>query len=81
MKKLLIFLVPFFLLSCSESKRPYIEIDGIKVVTIDNCEYIRSRAYGIDYYSFTHKGNCKFCTERRKKEYAEVVDSLFMMQE
>lgn len=29
---------------------------------IDSCEYI-SRAQGL-----THKGNCKFCAERREKE-------------
>ena len=80
MKKLLIFIIPL-LVSCSETLRPHTEIDGIQVVTIDSCEYIRTPAYGIDMYSFAHKVNCKYCVERRKKEYAEVVDSLFNMQE
>ena len=34
------------------------------VVIIDSCEYISySGGYGL-----AHKGNCKFCAERRKKE-------------
>lgn len=36
---------------------------------IDSCEYIEYD-YGIfdqRVYSLTHKGNCKFCTERNKK--------------
>ena len=35
-------------------------------IIVDSCEYIRS------YNRLAHKGNCKFCTERRKKE----LDSL-----
>ncbi|MBR1748790.1 MAG: hypothetical protein IJ743_03235 [Bacilli bacterium] len=89
MKKLLIFIISLLLasfiavllVSCSESQRPYTEVDGIQVVTIDNCEYIRVQAYGVDMYSFAHKGNCKYCAERRKEEYTNVVDSLFNMQE
>ena len=27
------------------------------IVTIDGCQYIRSRTQG-DYYTYTHKGNC-----------------------
>ncbi len=32
------------------------------LVVIDSCEYIASS------YALAHKGNCKFCAERRKKE-------------
>ena len=31
-------------------------------IIVDSCEYIRG------YYRLAHKGNCKFCAERRKKE-------------
>lgn len=36
----------------------------IHVVVIDSCEYLIVQG---DKNSLTHKGNCKFCEERRKK--------------
>ena len=42
---------------------------GLNVV-IDSCEYLIGRDYA-GYYGFgylTHKGNCKYCAERRKRE-------------
>ena len=39
---------------------------------IDSCEYIISEsAYG--FYSFAHKGNCRFCSERRKTEIRGIL--------
>lgn len=40
------------------------------VVVIDSCEYI---SWGS---STAHKGNCRFCKERRKKEIKEMVELL-----
>ena len=37
---------------------------------IDSCEYI-AWAGGV-----THKGNCRFCAERRKQELKELVEQL-----
>lgn len=37
------------------------------VLTIDSCEYI------VDGYWMSHKGNCKYCAERRKKEQEELI--------
>lgn len=34
-------------------------------IVIDSCEYIEAN------YALAHKGNCKFCAERRKKELKE----------
>lgn len=36
-----------------------------EVIEIDSCEYI----YGIGHYKgfLAHKGNCKYCEQRRKK--------------
>ena len=74
MKKLLfLFVLVLMLVSCQDSK--LISGSEYEVVEIDSCEYV----YG--FYRLAHKGNCKYCTERRKKEYTQVVDSLFMMQE
>ena len=37
---------------------------------IDSCEYV---SWG---YGFAHKGNCRFCQERRQKELEELVIKL-----
>lgn len=37
---------------------------------IDSCEYI---FWG---YRLAHKGNCKFCAERRKQELKELIEEL-----
>ena len=46
--------------------------DGILygVIEIDSCEYIRGS------YRLAHKGNCRFCKERRQKELEELVIKL-----
>ena len=42
----------------------------MKTVVIDSCEYISG------YYKLAHKGNCRFCKERRQKELEELVIKL-----
>lgn len=42
----------------------------MKTVVIDSCEYIRG------YYKLAHKGNCRFCKERKQKELEELVNKL-----
>ena len=45
-----------------------------EIIIIDSCEYIRGyRTLG---YRLAHKGNCRFCKERRKKELEDLVDAL-----
>lgn len=39
------------------------------IVIIDSCEYISYNGG----YGLAHKGNCKFCAERRKKEQEELI--------
>ena len=42
----------------------------LHVVVIDSCEYLIGKS-GADYQGFgylSHKGNCKYCAERRKRE-------------
>jgi hypothetical protein len=48
---------------------------GFRVIEIDSCEYLIRKMYetdgGYKGYGFglmSHKGNCKFCEERRKQE-------------
>ena len=42
----------------------------VEIIVIDSCEYLR------EYHMLTHKGNCKFCEERRKAELENLVDTL-----
>lgn len=46
--------------------------DGILygVIVIDSCEYIRGAS------RLSHKGNCRFCKERRQKELEKLVEQL-----
>lgn len=45
---------------------------GYNVVVIDSCEYI----HGTLTYGLSHKGNCKYCAERRKAEKEETTAKL-----
>lgn len=49
--------------------------DNPRVDVIDSCEYV---LWG---HGLAHKGNCKFCKERRKKEFYEMVDVLVNVNE
>jgi hypothetical protein len=68
MKKLLLVLfTAFMVVGCdNNNSEPF----GYSFIEIDSCEYIR----GI--YQLTHKGNCRFCKERRQKEQKELVEQL-----
>jgi len=39
-------------------------------ILIDSCEYIRGAN------KLAHKGNCRFCKERRQKELEELVEQI-----
>jgi len=48
--------------------------EGERIISIDSCEYIeRNVYYGT---MLVHKGNCKFCAERRKQEVEALVEQL-----
>ena len=47
-----------------------VALTGYSDVEIDSCQYI------IGYNVLAHKGNCRFCAERRKKELKELVEQL-----
>lgn len=42
----------------------------LETLVIDSCEYISG------FNRLAHKGNCRFCTERRRKELKEIVEQL-----
>lgn len=55
-----------------EAKR----LHGFNIVVIDSCEYLKNEEWsgyqGFGY--FAHKGNCRFCAERKKKELKELLN-------
>ena len=59
------------LVSCGMPTKQYYE-ERVTTIVIDSCEYLA----GTEHFEFTHKGNCKFCAERRKKEIKQA-NSLF----
>lgn len=71
MKKLGLILICLMLFSCIDNEQEYQEkMENWKdyaVIVIDSCEYIvKSSGDGYQGYGYmAHKGNCKFCKERR----------------
>lgn len=45
-------------------------VDNPYIQVLDSCEYICWK------YSMAHKGNCRFCKERREKELKELAEQL-----
>jgi hypothetical protein len=72
-KTILLALAVLVMAGCEERQSK--SVDGVDVVTIDSCEYIRSCTY-MGYCVYSHKANCRFCKERRQKELKELVEQL-----
>ena len=83
MKKIFILSILFAMISCSEQPDTNIYHDAemtndiynvnevhLRTVVIDSCEYLIGSRYepGAGYGYLAHKGNCKYCAERRKRE-------------
>ena len=72
MKQLIILFAAAMLIGCNydhDRSNDVINNDHFndyEVVVIDSCEYIEYASYR-DILEVTHKGNCKFCTERNNK--------------
>jgi len=65
-------IILIIVISCQTPKEESVIITQKKynIKVIDSCEYIECD-YGIfdqRVYSLTHKGNCKFCLERKIKQ-------------
>lgn len=81
MKKLLPLLALLLIVSCADrNPNGSVKLNKYKhdgaignphLVEVDSCEYI---AWG---HGLAHKGDCKYCAERRKKEFYEMIDVLF----
>lgn len=76
MKKLLLLaLTAMMMVGCDQQQLANdITKDDFGVCVYDSCEYLIA-AHG--YKGFlAHKGNCKFCTERRSQELKELIEQL-----
>lgn len=47
------------------------KIDTYTVIVLDSCEYITMNAFAVKDFAFTHKGNCKFCSQRNVKQLSQ----------
>lgn len=83
MKKIILFIVLVFtvlmMVGCDNRTDAEIEeakrLNGFNIVVIDSCEYLKNievEGY-CGYGYFAHKGNCRFCKERRQKELENLV--------
>lgn len=75
MKKLILLALVFVMYGCMQqehdgSYKIGTDINTFKVIIIDSCQYI------IDGHRLAHKGNCKFCAERLKKEQEELISKI-----
>ena len=76
MKKLILLaLAAVMMTGCEETKEPNridrkVDVYNVDAFEVDSCEYI-TLGHGI-----AHKGNCKYCEQRRKAEIREIVELL-----
>jgi hypothetical protein len=74
MKKIILLaLTSLMIVGCGDYRgknQKSIALTGYSDVEIDSCQYI------IGYNVLAHKGNCRFCKERRQKELKELVKQL-----
>jgi len=76
MKKILLFaVVALMMVGCSDDES---DADGFETIVVDSCEYLYKviPSTGGAYAVMAHKGNCRFCKERRKQELKELVKQL-----
>lgn len=73
MKKIVILASIILLAIGCKEKEPQTYITNEYMVEImDSCEYI----FHNNSYGFQHKGNCRFCAERRRQEMIDLVKKL-----
>ena len=76
MKKIILLaLAALMMAGCAEKRTQPIELHEMNTYIVDSCEYV-GRGIGSQAGILAHKGNCKFCAERRKQELKELVEEL-----
>lgn len=76
MKKIIILaLTALMMVGCAEKRTQPIELHEMNTYVVDSCEYV-GRAIGSSAAILAHKGNCRFCAERRKKELEALIEQI-----
>jgi len=76
---ILLALTTLMMVGCYQSKaynKKNIELVGgyrLKTIEYQGCEYIVMQSHWKQHGTIIHKGNCRFCAERREQELKELV--------
>ena len=75
MKKIILLALTALMMGCSNQNdiAESVEEGDFSTIEYDSCEYLL-RVSNLGYLA--HKGNCRFCKERRQKELKELVTKL-----
>ena len=83
MKKIILLaLTILMIVGCYQSKaynKKNIELVAdyrLETIEYQGCEYIVMQSHWKQHGTMIHKGNCRFCAERRKQELKELVEQL-----
>lgn len=78
MKKIiLLILAALMMVGCDDAEIEEAKsLNGFNIVVIDSCEYLKRCEPGTFAGYLAHKGNCRFCAERRKQELELLVKHL-----
>jgi len=60
---------------CTSTSKEIGIAGDFQIIEVDSCEYLKALYIGGTSY-FAHKGNCKYCKERREKEIEEIINEL-----
>ena len=76
MKKIILLaLAALMMVGCDEKSTQPKELGGTRIYIVDSCEYV-GRDIGSRSGILAHKGNCRFCAERRNQELEALVEQL-----
>lgn len=71
MKKIILLaLTTLMMVGCIKDRK--VDRSDFVIIELDSCEYVKWNAS----YGYQHKGNCRFCKERRQKELEELIIKL-----
>ena len=72
---ILLALTTLMVVGCREVSVEKVHVkEGERIISIDSCEYIERHVYCGSV--LVHKGNCRFCAERRKQELKELIEQV-----
>lgn len=79
MKKLILLaLAAVMMVGCERDNKAKEEVKPFSVIEVDSCEYLyytMERGYA-GFGFLAHKGNCKYCAERRKRELEILIKQI-----